>query len=130
MSSCATTPTTMVVSSTRPIAVSERARAYVLSAPQVREERRDVEQRRQEDHEHELGVELDVRDAGQVPERDRPEHEHDRIGHADEPRDHAQCRDRDTESEDQHLGLVHVGPRVRGRVHYGLGSRWPPRPPG
>ena len=74
----------------------QRQRAGVgAQRPQVGQEGRHVEQRRQEDHQHQVGIELDVGDAGQVAERDRPEHEHDRVRDVEQPRDHAQRRDRD-----------------------------------
>ncbi len=110
ISSWPTTATAQVVSSTSPIEVSDSAAGVGAQRPQVGEERRHVEQRRQEDHQHQVGVELDVGDAGQVAERDRPEHEHDRVRDAEQPRDHAQRRDRDAQAEDQELGLVHGQP--------------------
>ena len=53
--------------------------------PQIGHEGRHIEQRRQEDHQHQVGLELDVGDAGEVAERDRPEHEHDWVRDAEQP---------------------------------------------
>ena len=116
MSSWPTTATAQVVASTNPIEVSDKRAGVGAQRPQIREEGRHVEQRRQEDHQHQVGVELDVRDAGQVAERDRPEHEHDRVRDAEQPSDDAQRRDRDAQAEDQELGVVHGQPLGSGSV--------------
>ena len=104
----------------------QRQRAGVgAHRAQIGEEGRHVEQRRQEDHQDQVGVELDVRDAGQVTDGDRPDHEHDRVRDVEQPGDHAQRRDRDAQAQDQELGLVHGQPLGSGSVRGVHGARVP-----
>ena len=60
------TPTNTIVSSTSPTEVSDRAR-HSPGGPQLREERGRVEQWRQEDHQHQVGIELDMGRPGTRP---------------------------------------------------------------
>ena len=63
ISACATTATAHAVAITSPTASSEIDAQVVLEVAQAGEERRRVEQRRQEDHQHEVRLELDLRQA-------------------------------------------------------------------
>jgi hypothetical protein len=48
---------------------------------EVREEGGRVQERRQEDHQHQIGIELDVRDARDQAENEAAQHERDRVRH-------------------------------------------------
>jgi hypothetical protein len=79
----------------------------VLEVAQAREERGAVEQRRQEDHEHELRLELDVRQAGDEAHHEPAEHEQDRIRDPDHPAGGRQHGDRDQQRDQDELDAVH-----------------------
>jgi hypothetical protein len=68
---------------------------------QVGEEGRRVEQRRQEDEQDDLRVELDLGHARYEADRKPPDHEQDRVGHPHDPRHHCEGGYRDEEPEDQ-----------------------------
>jgi hypothetical protein len=79
MSSWATTATPTIVKMTRPIASSVISRDVVAQLAQRGEEGRRVEQRRQDDDEDDIGIELDVGDAGDEAQRRAADHEQDRV---------------------------------------------------
>ena len=81
--------------------------AVAAKAVEVGEERRDVEQRRQEQHEHELRVELDIRHAGHEPDAEAAEDEQDRVRHAEPAREHAEGGDGRQQPEQEHLDVTH-----------------------
>ena len=84
-------------------------RADVLAQlPQPGEERRRVEQRRQEDQQDEVRLELDVRDAGDEPEPEAAEDEEDRIRHVEDARRGDEDGDREQQPGEHQL-------RVRAR---------------
>ena len=64
---------------------------------EVREEGRGVQQRRQEDHEDDLGVELDLRQPGDEAHRGAADHQHDRVRDRQLASERAQARDGDQE---------------------------------
>ena len=87
-----------------------RDRAQVAAQrAQVREEGGRVQQRRQEDQEHQVGLELDLRHARHQPEHQPAEHERDRIGHRQPARDHVQARDRHEQRRQDDLEILHGG---------------------
>ncbi len=87
---------------------AERDRAQVPAQVAQRGEVRRVEQqRRQEDEEDELRVELDVRHAGREADEAAADHEQDRVRHVEQARQRGQRRDRDEEEEDDELGVLH-----------------------
>jgi hypothetical protein len=89
-------------------------RADVLAQlAQPGEERRRVEQRGQEDEQHEIRLELDVRDARDQPEPEASEHEEDRIRHVEHARRSDENRDGEQQAGEHQL-------RVRARC----GHRW------
>ena len=98
-----------MVSSTRPIASSEIAAHVRAQGPQVGEERRGVEQWRQEDDEDQVGLELDVGHSGQQAERQATEHQQDRIRHREPAREHVQPGDGDEEDREEDLEVLHAG---------------------
>ena len=95
----------------------QRDRARVVpQRAQVREEGGRVEKRRQEDHQHQLRLELISGMPGQQPERQSAENERDRIGDREPARKHVQPRDRDEEGDDEDLEVLHGG-HCRGSAH-------------
>jgi hypothetical protein len=66
--------------------------------------RRDVQQRRQEQQEYELGVELHLRQTRNQPEHRSPDDEQDRVGHLD-PRGERGKRCHRHEKADDYLNL-------------------------
>ena len=87
-----------------------RDRAQVAAQrAQVREEGGRVQQRRQEDQEHQIGLELDLRDARQQTEHQPAQHERDRIGDRQPARDHVQARDRHEQRRQDDLEILHGG---------------------
>ena len=86
----------------------QRDRAQVApQVVQVGEEGRRVEQRRQEDHEHELGLELDVRQPGHEAEHQPADDQHDRVGDVHRARGRAEDGHRDQEADEDELDVVH-----------------------
>jgi hypothetical protein len=79
----------------------------VAQGVEVGEESARVEQRRQEDQQHEVGVELDLRDPRHQAERQPAEHEDDRIRHLPPVGKRVQQRHRDQQSCDENLDLAH-----------------------
>ena len=87
-----------------------RDRAQVAAQrAQVREEGGRVQQRRQEDQEDQIGLELDLRDARKQTEHQPAQHERDRIGHRQPARDHVQARDRHEQRRQDDLEILHGG---------------------
>ena len=84
---------------------ADRAQVHAQAA-QRREEGRDVEQRRQDEEEDEVRVDLDARHAGHESEQEPANHQEDRIGDAEPPRDRDQRGDRDQQRQDE-LGALH-----------------------
>ena len=80
----------------------------LLQLPQPGEERRRVEQRRQEDQQDEIRLELDVRDAGDEPEPEAAEDEEDRVRDVED----ARRGDEDGHGEQQ-AGEHQLGVRAR-----------------
>jgi hypothetical protein len=92
---------------------------------EVRLERRAVDQRRQEDNQHDLRVELHLGQPRDKPEQGPADNQHDRIRHRQAPGEHAQARHRHQQPGDQQLGLAHCSsiltrPHVRGRPADGI----------
>jgi hypothetical protein len=86
----------------------QRDRAHVAAqGVQVREERRRVQQWRQEDDQDEVGLELDVRNARHQPEHQAAEHERDRVRDVEPAREHVEPRDRHEQREDEDLEVLH-----------------------
>jgi hypothetical protein len=83
-----------------------------LELARVGEEGGAVEQRRQEQQEHEVRVERDLADPGHEPEREPARDEGDRVGHADDPREDRQRDDRHEQAEDRELEMVLHGARA------------------
>ena len=73
----------------------------------VGEERRHVQEGRQEQDEHELRIELHVRDPGDEADRKAAQHQQDRVGDAEQPGQHAERRDRHQQAEKKQLRVVH-----------------------
>jgi hypothetical protein len=70
----------------------QRDRAHVApQVVQVGEERGRVQQRRQEDHEHQLGLELDLGQAGHEAERQPAHDQHDRVRNVERARGRGQA---------------------------------------
>jgi hypothetical protein len=87
---------------------AERERAQVgPKVAEVRIDRRAVEKRRQEDDQHDLGVEPHLGQAGNESEYGAADNEHDRIRHGQLAGERAQARDGHQQSGDQKLGLAH-----------------------
>ena len=74
----------------------DRPRA-VAQAAQVGEERGRVQQRRQEDEQHQVGVERDLGDPRHQPEQQASDHQRDRIRDLEPVRERVQPRGRDEE---------------------------------
>ena len=108
IAACATTATATVVRSTSAIALSVIGRRFAAQVAQRGEVRRVEQQRRQEDEEHELRVELDVGHAGREADEAAADHEQDRVGHAEDARQRGQRGDRDQQEEDDELGVLHA----------------------
>jgi hypothetical protein len=72
-------------------------------------DRRGVEERRQEDDEHHLGIELHLRQARDEPDQRAADDEHDRIRDRHQARERAQAGDGDQQPGDEDLGLAHRG---------------------
>ena len=88
---------------------AERERAEVgPQVVEVREDRRAVEKRRQEDDQNDLGVELHLGQAGNEPEQGAAHDEHDRVRHRQAPRERAQAHHGHEQPGDQELGLAHA----------------------
>ena len=84
-------------------------------APQlveVGEERRRVQERREEDQQDEVGVQLDVGHAGREAERRAAQHQQDRIGDPDPAGDHRQHRNRQEQPEQDELGVRLHSPKL------------------
>ena len=71
------------------------------------EERRAVQERRQEDQEHEVRVELDVRHAGQEADHRAAHHERHGVRHAQQSGEDREAGDRQEQPEDDQLEVVH-----------------------
>ena len=80
-SACATSATSTIVTSTSPTELSVTTLQAPADVAEVGEERRAVEQRRQEQDEHHIRIEPHARDARNEPEHRPADHEHDRVGH-------------------------------------------------
>ncbi len=107
-SACATVATASVVAPTRPSASSEIGRTFAL--PERVEERGRVEQGRQEGDEHEVGVELELRQPGYEPQHEPADDEEDGVRDAYERGQHDEAPDGDEQDEDDELvvGDVHA----------------------
>ena len=92
----------------------DRPRA-VAQAAQVGEERGRVQQRRQEDQQHQVGVELDARDPRHQPEQQATEHERDRVRDPQPVGERVQPGGRDEQRRDDDLQVTH-GRDCRGRA--------------
>src|SRR5581483_2963362 len=75
---------------------------------EVGEEGGAVKERWQEDDEHDVRVEVDLRESGDEAEQGAADDEHDRVGDPEAPRERAQARDGDQQPGDQYLGLAHA----------------------
>jgi len=78
-----------------------------LEVAQVGEVRRRVQQRRQEDHQHQLRLQLGVGQAGQEAHHQPSEHQHDRVRHADRPAGGGQHGDGHQQRDQDQLDAVH-----------------------
>ena len=85
----------------RPDRAQVRAQAAQRSV-----ERRDVEQRGQDHEEDEVRIDPDPRGARHEPQREPADHEEDRVGDVEPPRDRDERGDRDQQSQDE-LGALH-----------------------
>jgi hypothetical protein len=74
---------------------------------QVGEERRRVEEGRQEYQQYQLGVQLDLGQARQEAEDQPSEREQDRVGHLHHAGDHGQRGGCSEESEEEKLEVLH-----------------------
>ena len=84
-----------------------RARVAAQVA-QRREERGAVEQRRQEDEQHQLRVELDLRDAGHEADDGAAEHQRDRVGNPQYLGQHGEGHDAQQQAEDHEFRVLHA----------------------
>ena len=104
-SACATTATTTIVNRTRPID-SRRSGAEVRAQiPDRGFGRGGEEQRRQEDEQDEVRLELDAGKARDEGQRETTQHEQCRIRHADAAGDLVHDRDGDEDQQDCGQGL-------------------------
>jgi hypothetical protein len=79
-------------------------------SPQVAhggEERGPVQERWEEDQEHEIRVELHGGNAGQEADHGAPHHQRHRVGHTDQARDHGEAGDGQEQPEDDQLDVLH-----------------------
>ena len=84
------------------------------------------EQRRQEDEQHEVGLELDAGKARDESQPEPTEDEQRRIGHADPASDLVDDRDRDEDQQDCGQGL-HDWPSIGAFCVFAAGSVWWPQ---
>ena len=101
MNAWQTAATDTVVVSTSPSESSASGLAFVAQVAERGEERRRVEERRQDRDEHDLRLQLDVRDARHEAEREPAEHEQDRVRHAQPRRKREQRRAGGEECEEE-----------------------------
>src|SRR6266540_2274218 len=73
-----------------------------------REEGRPVQQRRQEQHQHQVGWQLHGRDPWHEPEQESAEDEQDRVRHPDHAGQDAQCPHCHHQDQQQELGILHA----------------------
>ena len=116
IAACATTATATVVRSTSAIALSVIGAQVRAQVAQRREVRRVEQQRRQEDEEDELRLELDVGHAGREADEAAADHEQDRVRHVEDARQRRQRRDRDQQEEDDELGVLHRAENATSRT--------------
>jgi hypothetical protein len=87
---------------------AERQPSHVSAQiAEVREDRGAVEQRRQQDHQHDLGIESDLRRARDEPESRAAHDEHDRIRHGQHAGESAEPGHRDEQPGDKKLRFSH-----------------------
>jgi hypothetical protein len=67
-----------------------------------------VEQRREEDQQHQVRVQLQLRDARDVADSDAAEHEGDRVRHAQHARQHREARGAREQAEHDQLQMLHA----------------------
>ena len=108
-SAWATTATRTIVKSTRPIERRDERGEVRAQVADRRLDRGAEEQRRQEDEQDQVGLELDARQARDERQPEAAEHEQRRVGHADAAGDLVQDRDGDEDRQDGGQGL-HDGP--------------------
>ncbi len=75
--------------------------------PHVGEEGRGVQQRRQEDEQHEVRIELGLGDAGENPQHQTAQNEHDRIRDADASGERVEDGDREEHGGQTDLEFLH-----------------------
>jgi hypothetical protein len=87
----------------------ERDRAQIgAQVAQRGEERRPVEERREEDQQDQVGWQLDLRDAGYEPDPKPADHEQDRVGHIEDAGENRETRDRHEQTEDDKFEVLHA----------------------
>ena len=106
--SWATTATAAIVTNTRGMASAAIAVTFRRSSRDRGEEGGAVQQRRQEDQQHDVRVELHGRHAGQEADHRAAEHERDRVGNAQQAREHGERGCGHQEAEDEQLDVVHA----------------------
>ena len=96
-----------IVASTSPIAASVIGRRFARRSREVGEERARVQQRRQEDHEHEVGLELDLGQAeGHKAITAPPITSTIGYGHVDRPGGGRQAGDGDQQRDEDQFDFV------------------------